>query len=103
MLWMFLGCIAMVAIAALLFWYSLEENVVGAYVVGVFIACAAACLIVATFVTFTNWVSAGPRAELLNREFGTHYTADDIFYGDDIIKEVIYGHRSRIDLTTEQK
>jgi len=62
-------------------------------------------------VTFAIWlliatvsiVGAPTKAALLNQQFGTHYTADDIFWGSDIIGSVIQGQRNRIDLTTQSK
>ncbi len=60
-------------------------------------------MIIWTSVLLWNHSASGARADLLNRSFGTHYTPDDIFYGDDIVRQVIQGYRSRIDITTEQK
>lgn len=62
-------------------------------------------------VTFAIWlliatvqiIGAPTKAALLNQQFGTHYTADDIFWGSDIIGSVIQGQRNRIDLTTQSK
>lgn len=43
------------------------------------------------------------KAKLLNESYCTHYTTEDLIWGDDIIKEVIQGKRSRLDVTVENK
>ena len=64
---------------------------------------ASIIFLVCAVCVFVGASGAGPRAALLNRAFGTTYTAEDIFWGDDIVKETIQGARNRIDLSVERK
>jgi hypothetical protein len=38
------------------------------------------------------------KSELINREFGTNYTVEEIFYAEDIIDEIRQIKRTRIDI-----
>jgi integral membrane sensor domain MASE1 len=64
---------------------------------------AAIAFLIVTPIMACNITAAQSRVELLNKSFGTHYTADEVMYGDDIIKQVIQGSKSRIELTTKKE
>jgi len=44
------------------------------------------------------WVSSEHKARLINNQLGTHYTAEDVFYGSNYIDEVRELHRQRIEV-----
>lgn len=54
-------------------------------------------LLVATI----SYIGSPVKAALLNKTYGTNYTAEELFWGDSIIESVIQGDRHRIDLTTK--
>lgn len=100
MIWLYVACVLLVVLTVAGFVFASHDwdtEIPGA-IIGTISGILALIMIISTTVVTVNYVSAGPRAKLLNDSFGTHYTADDIFYGDDIVKEVIQGKRSRIDL-----
>lgn len=39
------------------------------------------------------------KAQILNREYGTNYTADEITWGEDVVDKVLELQRQRIELT----
>lgn len=42
-------------------------------------------------------VAAHHQAQIVNAEYGTQYTAEQVFFAGPVIYEVIEGHRQRID------
>lgn len=45
-----------------------------------------------------NYMAAGTKAEVLNREFGTSYTQQEIFFASDVIDTVRELKRERIEI-----
>jgi len=44
------------------------------------------------------YVSAGYKAELINKEYKTHYTQAEVFYGSDVIDQIQQVKRQRIEI-----
>ena len=61
---------------------------------GVALAIAIGSLIMLPF-----YYGASVRTELLNRELNTNYTTKEVFFASDIIEEIRYIQRQRIDAT----
>lgn len=63
-------------------------------------------LVIFTIFIF-GWVAAEHKARILNAEYGTSYTRDDVFYASDVIDTVRNLDRKRIEvkgeLTTHEK
>lgn len=45
-----------------------------------------------------DWMAAGAKAEIINREYGTNYTQRKIFYASDVIETIREIKRSRIEI-----
>jgi hypothetical protein len=45
-----------------------------------------------------DWLASGTKAELLNREYGTHYTLEEIFFASDLIDTIRDLDRKRIEV-----
>ena len=45
-----------------------------------------------------NYVGAGQKAEIINREYGTNYTQKEVFYASDVIETIREMKRQRIEL-----
>lgn len=45
-----------------------------------------------------EWLASSHKADLINRQLGTSYTKEDIFYASGYIEEVREMHRKRIEL-----
>lgn len=52
---------------------------------------------------YLSWYSSKRQAALINAEFGTHYTTSDVFFTNDLPKEIQKIKRQTIRLTTPQK
>ena len=46
-----------------------------------------------------SWVAAKTKAEIINREYGTHYTREEIFYANDVIDTIQQIKRKRIEVS----
>jgi hypothetical protein len=98
--WFIAGTVGCSALFALGIWIMNDTNV--EFLGGTFVAfgmIGAIVFLIMTVVFWAGYSGAPMRAKLLNEAYGTHYTADDIFWGDDIIRQTIQGSRQRIDLT----
>ena len=45
-----------------------------------------------------SYVSAGYKADVINREYGTSYTQDEVFYADDVIDTIREIDKTRIEV-----
>jgi hypothetical protein len=54
---------------------------------------------VIAFVISLAWISSEKQAQVINKEYGTHYTTSEIFWTGDTITKVIVGNKNRIELT----
>ena len=64
------------------------------------IACGA--LAIAIALCSFNYLSAPYQARLINQEFGTHYTKEDVFFAGDVIDEIRELKRTRIEVKGDQ-
>mgnify|MGYP001413782255 CR=1 FL=1 len=46
------------------------------------------------------YIASQHKAELINQQYGTHYTQSDVFYAEDIIKEI---QTHRLELTSKSE
>lgn len=101
--WLTAACIGLVFVGVVMLFAAARWFGEVTAFLGVIVLVFAAIFIACTVVVYCNAASAGPRAALLNKAFGTTYTAEDLFYGDDIVKETIQGSKSNLNLTVEKK
>ena len=45
-----------------------------------------------------GWLAAGHKAQIINREYGTHYTQAELFYASDVIDTVRQLDRKRYEI-----
>ena len=50
------------------------------------------------FGTVGYWIAAGQKAQIINREYGTHYTQAEVFYASDVIDTVREINRNRYEI-----
>lgn len=66
--------------------------------IGVFGTIVSVALLMACAVMGIPYVAAGYKAELINKEYGTHYTQAEVFYGSDVIDKIQQIKRQRIEI-----
>lgn len=99
MLYTFLALLAVLASGITLIrvqsnkdYYNQSESIIG-------IGVASVTLSLIGLMTFSiYYVSAGYKAELINKEYGTHYTQAEVFYGSDVIETIQQVKRQRIEI-----
>ena len=69
-------------------------------IIGIGVASIALSLIGLTICSIQciYYVSAGYKAALINKEYGTHYTQAEVFYGSDVIDKIQQIKRQRIEI-----
>ena len=88
-------------LCAVLLWYS-EEGYQGRHifagVTGVFgIALTGITMLVYAFAVW-GWIASEHKAQIINREYGTHYTQAEVFYASDVIETVRELNRQRYEI-----
>jgi len=91
-------CLAVVSVA--LIKYSLDGRDFDelAAFFGIIFAIVTATFAVAYCVVGYNWLAAGAKTTILNREYGTSYTQQEVFYAADVINAIREVQRTRIEL-----
>src|SRR5690348_2292813 len=92
-----LGCL----FAALLLHYADNGYSGGhsfAMFIGLILACACAFGVIGYAVLVVQWVGAKHQADIINREYGTHYTQAEVFYASNVIDTVRELDRKRVEL-----
>jgi len=85
------------AISATLVLYH-TDDFEGAHFIGLFLASLVAISCVAYAFAGWSWLAAGYKAEIINREYKTNYTREEIFYANDIIDTIREIQRKRIEV-----
>lgn len=89
-------------VTALLFQHASNtyDNWTGtaAGVAGFFLAIGTGVAAVTYAFTVYSWMASEHKARIINREFGTHYTQQDVFWASDVIDEIRELQRKRIEL-----
>lgn len=100
MIYLCIGVGIGIVLAIYLLWHS--ENScrfeASSAVIGICIAVGCAIGLVWISIFGFNWVAAGHKAEIINREFGTHYTRSEVMYAEDVLDEVRQIRRQRIEV-----
>lgn len=88
-------------VAAVLLHYASETH----DDIGVIAGVAGAMLAIATGISAVSyvwagwsWYASGYKAEIINREYGTKYTREEIFYASDVIDTIREIDRKRIEV-----
>lgn len=73
-----------------------DEDIFG--VVGCLFAFLAFILIIVVSCIAWEWTAAKYKTEIMNREYGTSYTREEVFYADDVIETIRQLNRTRIEI-----
>lgn len=101
MILMFVLLVLCVVICVVFIWLGQEggyEIQDGATFVGIVAGVIALVLICVNGFMVFAWTSAKYKAQIINREYGTEYTRDEVFYASDVINTIRELDRRRIEL-----
>ncbi len=48
--------------------------------------------------TYWEWLAAEHSAQIINREYGTHYTREEVFFSSDVIDKIREIQRQRVEI-----
>lgn len=65
---------------------------------GFLLACATGVAAVFYAVAGWSWIAADSKARIINREYGTNYTREEIFYASDVIDTIREIDRKRVEV-----
>lgn len=65
---------------------------------GIFLGCATGVAAVIYAFTAWSWIAADSKANIINREYGTHYTREEIFFASDVIDTIREIDRKRVEV-----
>lgn len=93
--------LAIVLSAIIEVWFvkiSINDNSAIADVLAFFWGAFVIIAIILYCVTGFSWFSAGYRAAIINREYGTNYTREEIFWASDVVETIQQINRERYEL-----
>jgi|GEM_PF-5268839 len=88
-------------IAAVLFWYSNESydgTGTAAAMAGMLLSLAAGVAAVAYVFMGWSWIASESKARIVNREYNTSYTREEVFYASDVIETIREINRTRVEV-----
>lgn len=91
---------AVVLVIALAIWASQDcewYNIIAA-LMAVLLGIATGVTIICFCFTVWSWNASEYKARIVNREYGTEYTREEIFYGSDVIETIRELDRKRIEI-----
>ena len=93
-------CVAAL-VSAVLLWYS-GENCGGlgtiSAIAGVLLAIGTGIASISYAFAGWSWIAAESKAQIINREYGTKYTREEIFYASDVIDTIREIDRKRVEV-----
>lgn len=101
MILILIAIIAAVTLTAILFWYAgssygTSGDVAG--VMGILLALACAVASVVYVMAGFAWFSAKYKTEIVNREYGTNYTHEEIFWASSVVDTIRELDRNRYEV-----
>lgn len=101
MTFMLIGIIAGIALEVALIWWASRDCETSNMVAGI-LACflgGALCLFIGVFTFFAwEWTAAKYKVNIINREYDTSYTREELFYAKDVIETIKQLDRSRLEI-----
>ena len=101
MILILIAIIVAVVVAAVLFLYADNDygdlGVLAVLFGFIFAVGAGVSALVYVFAGW-NWLAADYQAKIINREYGTHYTQEEVFYASDVIDTIRQLDRKRIEI-----
>jgi hypothetical protein len=91
---------AVVLVIALAWWASQDcgwYNFIAAFM-AVLLGIATGVTIICFCFTVWSWNASEYKANIVNREYGTEYTREEIFYGSDVIETIRELDRKRLEI-----
>lgn len=97
-----ISTIAMVVLTAVCAWGCNKATTDGwgafLFVLGIFSGfCSFFSCIALAFLGY-DWYAAGYKTQIINREYGTNYTREEVFYAKDVIDTIQEINRKRIEI-----
>lgn len=99
---MILILVALIAITALAFYGASKDDIYGIAIfsnlICPIIAFFGICFLLAYCFLGFQYIAAGHKAEIINREYKTNYTQEEVFYASDVINTVRELDRKRVEI-----
>ena len=98
MLYILIAILVVTALAVYLFKKSDEYDSVLLFLVGFFTIITAVILLISYAILGYSWFAAEHKARILNLEYATNYSQEDIFWASDVIEEIRQLQRKRVEV-----
>lgn len=101
MIIMLIASIALAIIGVALMWYSESSSSSFDWLIflfGIVLIIVGALGLITLVINVYNWKAASVKAELINREYGTQYTQEEVFYASGVINTIRELDRKRIEV-----
>jgi len=101
MIMILVGIVCGTILSVILIWFGQDDyhgiNFIS-LVIGVFLAIAVGIISVVYCIGIWYWFSADYKAQIINREYKTNYTREEVFFGSDVIETIRQFDRNRYEL-----
>jgi len=98
MLMILVAIIVAGVISGVVLFYADSNESILAGVFGLFLACGAGLAAIVFSINGWSYIGAEYKANIINREYGTHYTQAEVFYASSVIDTIRQLNRQRIEL-----
>jgi len=94
-----IAIIASILLTTALLWYISNNYDSGiAYIFALIMSLGSGAAVLAYIFAGYQWFAADYKAQIINREYGTAYTKEDIFWASDVIDKIRQLDRKRIEI-----
>lgn len=94
-------CIVIAAVMSTVLWWYIDKGNclnLGTLLIHAALTIATGFAAVAYAFTIWYWVASEYKTDIINREYGTSYTREEIFYADGVIETIQQLQRKRIEV-----
>lgn len=77
--------------------YAGDNHSFGAFIIGILLLTGTGITSIGYAFTAYSWVASDYKATIINREYGTNYTKEEVFFASDVIDTVRELNRQRIE------
>lgn len=99
--WIAFGILLAIVLIIVLFVFSAQDfewyNLASA-ILALLLTCATSVTVIVYCFTIWDWLASPYKTQIINREYKTNYTREEIFYASDVIETIRELDRKRIEV-----
>ena len=98
MTYIIFGIVALLITLGIIAWYANESNNIVAILLTITLGAFTTLSVIIYTLFIWDWIAADYKVNIINREYNTNYTREEVFYAKDVIETIKNLERNRYEI-----